>query len=198
MEMYSKSFAEYIEREDAEEKTPIGQLRLRFLQQNPDYVFNRINDIKCVNGLDSYESRKWSRYISQAALDLTNSLYVENLHNLNGLNNGDHILLAEWLYDFAYNGLAYKDNVKLTRFQNEFRFRVLNKLTNRLGNFKMSLAEKEALCSFLLLRNSYLKYKDMFIPDKLLALKVINRFARENEIRYEDAEVVLRGYTYCI
>jgi hypothetical protein len=196
--MYSKSFAEYIEKEDAEEKTPIGQLRLRFLELYPEYVFNRVSGIKCINGLDSCESRKWSGFVVKASLALTDSIYVRELHNLDDLCNGEHILLAEWLYEFAYNGLAYKHNTRLTRFQNTFRFRVLNKLTKSIGNFEMSLAEKEALCSYLLLRNSYMKYKDMFVPDKLLALKVINRFARENEIRYEDAEVVLRGYTYLI
>jgi hypothetical protein len=198
MEMYSKSFAEYIKKEDEEMKTPIGQLRSRFLELYPEYVFNRVSDIKCINGLDSCESKQWSKYVVKAALDLTDSIYVNELHNLEGLNNGEHILLAEWFYTFAYNGLAYKPNSRLTRFQNMFRFRVLNKLTRKLGNFEMNLAEKEALCSYLLLRNSYMKYKDMFVPDRLLALKVINRFARENEIRYEDAELVLRGYTYCI
>jgi hypothetical protein len=196
MEMYSKSFAEYIKREDAEENTPIGQLRLRFLELYPEYVFNRVSGIKCINGLDSCESRKWSAYVVKASLTLTDSIYVDELHNLKDLNNGDHILLAEWFYHFAYNGLAYKRNARLTRFQNEFRFRVLNKLTKKLGNFQMSLAEKEALCSYLLLRNSYMKYKDMFVPDRLLALKAINRFAKAHDIRYEDSEIVLRSYTY--
>lgn len=146
--------------------------------------------------MDSCESRKWSNYVVKASLTLTDSIYVDELHNLEDLNNGDHIILAEWFYQFAYNGLAYKRNARLTRFQNEFRFRILNKLTKKLGNFQMSLAEKEALCSYLLLRNSYMKYKDMFVPDRLLALKAINRFAKAHDIRYEDSEIVLRGYTY--
>jgi hypothetical protein len=196
--MSAKSFAEFIKREDEEAKTPIGKLRQQYLELYPDLIFNRVNDIKCINGLDSYESRQWSKYIIIASLQLTNSIYSEELHNLDNLINGDHIILAEWFYKFAYSGLAFKQIGKLSRFQRDFRLRVLTKLTQKLGNFVTTLEEKEALCSYLLLPNNYNKYKDMFAPNKLQAFKLINRFAHEHKIRYEDAETVLRTYTYCM
>lgn len=195
---YAKSFADFIKREEDEKKTPIGRLRLKYIDLNPDLIFNWVNDIKCINGLDSYESMEWSKYIMKASLDLTDSIYDPILHRLDDLNGGSHILLAEWFYITAYNGYAYRHPEKLTTWQKEFRIRVLTKLTRNLKGFPMGIKEKESLCSYLLLRNSFMKYKDMFVPDKLLALKVINRFAREHEIRFEDAESVLRGYTYCI
>jgi hypothetical protein len=196
---YAKSFADFMKREDDVAKTPIGRLRRKYLNMNPDVVFNKVGDIYCINGfLDSTESRAWSKFVMQTALELTDGTYDLRLHALDDISGGGHILLAEWFYYMAYTGCAYKTDLKLTRFQKEFRVKVLSKLSDKLGDFIMSLLEKEALCSYLLLRNSYMKYKDMFAPNKLLALKVINRFAKAHDIRFEDAESVLRGYTYCI
>jgi len=198
MENAYESFSKYIKREDALEKTPIGLLRKEYMKLNPDIVFNWVDSIKCIDGLDTDESKKWSKFVIKSALELSNGIYNPMLHSLEDLNGGGHIVLAEWYYEAAYNGCLYKHPASMTRFEKEFRTRVLTKLANSIGDFSMSVLEMEAVSAFFLLRNNYMKYKNMFAYDKLLALKVINRFAKAHDIRFEDAESVLRGYTYCI
>ena len=85
----------------------------------------------------------------------------------------------------------------LSRFECEHRERILKKLERLIGAFPISEDEKEAICAYFLIRRSD-KFKHMFIANKLLALKVINRYAAFNEIRFEDSEAVLRQYTYLV
>ena len=193
------SFFEYLKKDDADEKTPLGALRKRFMELNPDVVFNWIDGVKCIDSLDSDDSIAWSKFLMKESAALQFVPCYGLVQMIKGLDNGDHIRLAEWFYNNACQGnVKISPVAPLTNFQRDFRQRVLTKLSGKTLDFQMSLVEKEALCSYLLLRNNFMKYKNLFLPDKLLALKVINRFAKAHDIRYEDAESVLREYTYSI
>jgi hypothetical protein len=190
MEKILYSFNEYIKKVDDDEKTPIGVMRTKYIELNPDIVFNWIDGIKCIDSLDSADSWAWSRFLLREAYALIYKPYGGSFDNLAGLENGGHILIAEWFYNAYYgNRLPSK---KPSKFRTEYRVQILSKLGRHVPGF--TIEEKEALCSYLLLKNNYMKYKDMFKPNKLLALQIINRFALENTVRFEDAESVLRGY----
>jgi hypothetical protein len=183
------SFNEYIKKLDIDEKTPVGIMRLKYIELNPDAVFNPVNGIKCIGSLDSEESLAWSRFLMREAYGYILKPYSGFFHKLKGIEEGGHIVIAEWVFN-TYHAASLKKKGS-SKFKEEYRLQVLSKL-----GLNFTLVEKEALCSYLLLRNNYMKYRDMFKPNKLLALQLINRFAKENSIRFEDAEAVLRGYIH--
>jgi len=184
MESKLQSFNEFIKQLDADEQTPVGQLRLKYNELYPDVVFNWVNGIKCIGSLDSVESWMWSRFLLREAYAYMYKPYG-SYNSTVDLTNGGHIVVGEWFYNSYY----YLGQKKRGKEDNKLR------IFKNLGA-GFTLVEKEALASYFLLRNNYMKYKDMFKPNKLLALQAINRFARDNAIRFEDSEVVLRGYIY--
>jgi hypothetical protein len=160
--------------------------------------------MKYINTPDSDESLDWAKYLLKEG----GKLYDADLPDLkcdksmalsaDDIKNGHHLIIANWYYNMCHkNALARKDVSlrNLTRFESEHRERILNKLTRCSGAFNMNEDEKEALCAYFFIRR-FDKFKNMFIANKLLALQVLNRYASEKHIRFEDAEALMREYSY--
>ena len=203
---YVKSFGEFIKKEDEYERSPAGQLLKKYMEANPDLPFFWNSNINCVGSLDSKESIDWSEYLLKEGHRLQGSDFLGPLGpNSLGLTEeelrkGQHLVIANWYYNNCFNNKKERRCValrNLTRFECEHRERILKKLERLIGVFSITEDEKEAICAYFLIRRSD-KFKHMFIANKLLALKVINRYAAFNEIRFEDAEAVLRQYTYLV
>jgi hypothetical protein len=202
----ANSFAEFIKKEDDYEKTPSGRLLIKYMELNPELRFHWVSNVKCVLTPDSRESILWSEYLLKEGNKLQGAGFSENIgyNSLKlsdvDLQNGVHLNIANWYYnDCVANCLQRRSTAlrNLTRFECEHREKILKKLERLIGSFSISEDEKEAICAYFLIRRSD-KFKHMFIANKLLALKVINRYAAFNEIRFEDSEAVLRQYTYLV
>lgn len=202
----AKSFSTYIKKEDDYEKTPAGQLLTKYMEANPELRFHWVSNIKCVQAPDSHESILWSEYLLKEANKLQGGGFSDNLgyNSLKltdaELKNGIHLNIANWYYNDCVVNCTQRRSAalrNLSRFECEHRERILKKLERLIGAFPISEDEKEAICAYFLIRRSD-KFKHMFIANKLLALKVINRYAAFNEIRFEDSEAVLRQYTYLV
>lgn len=200
--MASISFSEFIRKEDAYDQTPAGELLKRYLEVHPDLKFIWQNNIKCVDTMTSDASMAWATYLLNEGNKVQGAAGFTDVAALNlgvgEIADGQHLIIANWYY----NNCVYANRVKqsvairnLTRFESEHRERILTKLGKGLGQFVISYAERDAICSYCLIRRSD-KFQKMFIPNKLLALQVINRFANFAAVRFEDAETILRGYTY--
>jgi hypothetical protein len=203
---FAKSFGEFIKKEDEYEKTPAGVLLKTYMEANPELNFFWIGNIKCVGRLDSKESIDWSEYLLKEGHRLQGSVFTDELgpNSLKlteeELRRGQHLVIANWYYNNCYSNKKEQRCValrNLSRFECEHRERILKKLERLIGVFPLTEDEKEAICAYFLIRRSD-KFKHMFIANKLLALKVINRYAAFNEIRFEDSEAVLRQYTYLV
>ena len=203
---FIKSFGEFIKKDDDYEKTPAGRLLHKYVEANPELVFYWIGNIKCVGSLNSKESMAWSEYL----LNEGNKLQGGGFSNVTGYNSlrltdeelkrGQHLVIANWFYNNCYDTRVERRSLalrNLSRFESEHRERIIKKLERLIGSFPISEDEKDAICAYFMIRRSD-KFKHMFIANKLLALKVINRYAAYNEIRFEDAEAVLRQYTYLV
>jgi hypothetical protein len=200
------SFTEFIKKEDEYEKTPAGCLLTKYIEERPELRFHWVSNVKCVQAPDSHESIAWSEYLLKEANKLQgtsfsdvlgyNSLKLSDLD----LKNGVHLNIANWYYNDCVAICLQRRSAalrNLSRFECEHRERILKKLERLIGAFPISEDEKEAICAYFLIRRSD-KFKHMFIANKLLALKVINRYAAFNTIRFEDSEAVLRQYTYLV
>ena len=200
----AKSFSLYIQKEDAYDLTPAGALLKQYLELFPDLKFIWINNIKCVESLDSAESIAWAEYLVNQANKIQHIPGIASLGSLNlnemDITSGHHLVIANWYYN---NCLYLKKASRsvplrsLTNFETLFRERVLQKLNGHVGNFFLDEDECDAICSFFFVRRND-KFQKIFIPNKVLALRAIKRFATINEIRFEDAENLLRSYTYII
>jgi hypothetical protein len=203
---YAKSFGEFIKKEDDYDKTPAGQLLKQYEDANPELIFFWVRNVKCVGRLDSKESIDWSEYLLNEGHKLQGAFFNGPLEpnslrlSVDELRSGQHLIIANWYYNNCYANKKERRCValrNLSRFESEHRERILKKLERLIGNFQLTEDEKEAICAYFLIRQSN-RFKNMFIADKLLALKVINRYAAFNAIRFKDAEAVLRQYTYLV
>lgn len=200
----AKSFSNYIQKEDAYDQTPAGVLIKQYLELFPDLKFTWINNIKCVASPDSAESIAWAEHLVNQANKLQNISGIVSVGSLNlnemDIASGHHLVIANWYYNnsFYLKNLSRSVSLRsLTHFETRYRERVLKKLDEHIGNFTLTEDECDAICSFFLVRRNN-KFQKVFIPNKVLAFRVINRFATLNELRFEDAENLLRSYTYVI
>lgn len=198
------SFCEHIKNEDMYDKSPAGLILKKYSESKPELEFKWNNNIKYVETFDSAESVALATYLFNMGTKLNGSNLLDlkyddlSAFSPNEIKNGHHLIVANWYYNMCYKNLYGHRNVSLrnlTRFESEHRERILNKLMRCTSGFNMDDDEKDAICAYFLIRRSD-KFKNMFIANKLLALQVLNRYASENYIRFEDAETVIREYTY--
>jgi len=198
------SFCEHIKNEDLYDKTPAGLLWKKYSESNPELEFKWNNNVKYVDTFDSVESVEWAKYLFKMATKLLGGNIIDFkcddslAFTPNDIKNGYHLIVANWYYNMCHKNVCSLKNVSLrnlTRFESERRERIINKLTHCVGDFNMCDDEKDAICAYFLIRRSD-KFKNMFIANKLFALQVLNRYATENGIRFEDAEAVMREYVY--
>lgn len=200
------SFTEFIKKEEEYEKTPAGRLLTKYTDERPELRFVWIDNIKCVKTPDSHESIIWSEYLLNEGNKIQGTWFSDNIgyNSLkltdSELKNGLHLIIANWYYNNSVLQCSQRRCValrNLSRFECEHRERILKKLERLIGSFPITEDEKEAICAYFMIRRAD-KFKNMFIANKLLALKVINRYAAYNTIRFEDSEAVLRQYTYLV
>lgn len=197
------SFVEFIKKEDEYEKTHAGRLLKKYTDERPELRFVWVDNIKCVKRPDSNESIAWSEYLLNEGNKIQGTWVSDNIgyNSLKltdaELKTGLHLIIANWYYNNSFEQRRCVALRNLSRFECEHRVRILKKLERLIGSFPITEYEKEAICAYFMIRRSD-KFKNMFIANKLLALKVINRYASLHEIRFEDAESVLRQYTYLV
>ena len=94
-----------------------------------------------------------------------------------------------------------QENIRIEKINNEMKMFAdsrKQRCMKKMNGFTISEEELEAILAKYLNDSHFCKItypKNVFKQNTLLALKVLNRFSQENNIRVEDADVVFREYS---